>query len=276
MRIGIKGGLHHKNQIGIDLMNGKGIDFSWDVGDPQNDWIMFTDDFNPPVAGKTKIIYGPHISLERLSSFPVRESYYFNSLSPWNRDLCKQLFGDKNFVSLPFPVDIDKFCPQKKDGKPVIYFKRRRREILENFKNSFPSTEFYFFDYSQRYEENNFLHKIARAPYCVWIGSHESQGFALQETLSCNTPVFVIEARDLRDEEQGTSWDSLFPGRVLPCTSASYFDERCGLISSPENFEIDFSLFLENLNLYSPREFILETLSPESCIARWYKVLCRM
>ena len=115
MRIGIRGGLHHKNQIGIDLMNGKGIDFSWDVGDPQNDWIMFTDDFIPPVAGKTKIIYGPHISLERLASFPSGESYYFNSLSPWLVDLTKQLFGDGNFISLPFPVDVDKFCPQKKD-----------------------------------------------------------------------------------------------------------------------------------------------------------------
>jgi len=272
MRIGIRGGLHHKNQIGIDLMNGKGIDFSWNIEDPQNDWIMFTDDFNPPVSGKTKIIYGPHISLERLSSFPVRESYYFNSLSPWLSDLSKQLFGDKKFVSLPFPVDVDKFCPQKKDGKPVIYFKRRKGEILEDFKNFFSNLEFDFFDYTQRYEENNFLHKIARAPYCVWIGTHESQGFALQETLSCNTPVFVIEAKDLRDE-QGGSWDGLFPNKSLPCTSASYFDERCGLISSPENFEVDFNLFLENLNLYSPREFIIETLSPESCIKRWIKTL---
>ena len=81
MRIGIRGGLHHKNQIGVDLMNGNGIDFSWNIEDPQNDWIMFTDDFSPPVAGKTKIIYGPHISLERLSSFPYGESYYLDRKS---------------------------------------------------------------------------------------------------------------------------------------------------------------------------------------------------
>jgi hypothetical protein len=272
MKIGIRGGLHHKNRIGIDLMNGKGIDFSWNIEDPQNDWIMFTDSFNPPVTGKTKIIYGPHISLERLSSFPEGPTYYFNSLSPWLADLTKQLFGNRKFITLPFPVDVDKFCPQEKEGNPVIYFKRRSREILENFKNSFPDIEFDFFDYTQKYEEDNFLNKISRAPYCIWIGTHESQGFALQETLSCNTPVFVIEAKDLRDE-QGGPWDSIFPGKDLPCTSASYFDDRCGLISSPEDFKINFPVFLERLNLYSPREFILETLSPESCIDIWCKFL---
>ena len=275
MRIGIRGYIHHKNQIGIDLMNGNGIDFSWNVDDSQNDWIMFTDNFSPPLAGKTKIIYGPHIPLERLSSFPSGESYYFNALSPWLVDLTKQLFGDKKFISLPFPVDVDKFCPQEKNGKPVIYFKRRKGEILENFKKSFSNVEFDFFDYTQKYEEANFLDKIARAPYCVWIGTHESQGFALQETLSCNTPIFVIEAKDLRDE-QGAPWEDLYPGKDLPCTSASYFDERCGFISSPEEFREEFNLFLENLNLYSPREFILETLSPKSCIDRWHKVLCRI
>ena len=272
MRIGIKGGLHHKNRIGIDLMNGKGIDFSWDIEDSQNDWIMFTDNFIPPAPGKTKIIYGPHISFERLSSFPSQDSYYYNSLSPWQVDLSKKIFGDKKFVPLPFPVDIERFCPHEKNGKPLIYFKRRKGEILENFKNSFPNIEFDFFDYTIGYKEDSFLSKISRAPYCVWIGTHESQGFALQETLSCNTPIFVIEAKDLRDE-QGVPWDSLFPGKDLTCTSASYFDERCGLISSPEDLKVNFPIFLERLNLYSPREFILETLSPKSCINIWCKFL---
>lgn len=272
MKIGIRGGLHHKNRIGVDLMNGNGIDFSWNVEDPENDWIMFTDSFSPPVGGKRKIIYGPHVSLERLSSFPIEENYYFNSLSPWLVDLTKQLFGDKKFVSLPFPVDVGKFCPQEKIGKPVIYFKRRERGILDGFKSSFSEIDFDFFDYTQKYEEEKFLYCISRAPYCIWIGTHESQGFALQETLSCNTPVFVIEAKDLRDE-QGGPWDSLFPGKELPCTSASYFDERCGMISSPDTYSSDFLNFLNNLNLYSPREFILETLSPQACIKRWIRTL---
>lgn len=272
MKIGINGWLHHKNRAGVGLMNGNGINFSSNVEDPENDWIMFTDSFSPPVAGKMKIIYGPHISLERLSSFPEGENYYFNSLSPWLVNLTKQLFGDKKFVYLPFPVDIDRFCPKEKSGNPVIYFKRRDPEILNEFRSLFSDIGFEFFDYSQGYKEDNFLHKISRAPYCVWIGTHESQGFALQETLSCNTPVFVIEAKDLR-EEQGGPWDSFFPGRDLPCTSASYFDSRCGMISSPENYKLDFYKFLNSLNLYFPREFIIETLSAESCIKKWNKVL---
>jgi dTDP-4-dehydrorhamnose reductase len=42
------------------------------------------------------------------------------------------------------------------------------------------------------------------------------------------------------------------------------------------DIKINFPIFLERLNLYSPREFILETLSPKSCIDRWYKVLCQV
>lgn len=254
-------------------MNGKGIDFSRNPGDPQNDWTMFTDNISHFGTGKNKIIYGPHININRLYSFPSGEFDYYNFLSPWLVDLTKDLFKDKKFISLPFPVEINKFLPQEKKGNPVIYFKRRKREILENFKKSFPNIEFEFFDYLQKYDEEVFLNKISRAPYCVWIGSHESQGFAMQEALSCNTPVFVIEAKDLRDEQGEGLWDNLFPGRELPCTSASYFDERCGMISSVETYQEDFTRFLNNLGEYFPRKFILETLSPEACIDKWRKVL---
>ena len=47
--------------------------------------------------------------------------------------------------------------------------------------------------FEKRYQESDFADAISKAPYAIWIGRHESQGFAFQETLSSDTPIFVID-----------------------------------------------------------------------------------
>ena len=135
MKIYIRGWIHHKNEIAIRMMNGRGIDFYYNqVEDVEFDYLMLTDSFSVPnLEYKSGIIFGPHISLEKLGEHPVLNNSVFNSLSPWLSDLSKKLFPGNKYVTLPFPVDVDKFSPSEKKGNPVIYFKRRDPEILKNF-----------------------------------------------------------------------------------------------------------------------------------------------
>ena len=272
MRILVNGWLHPKNRIGIDLMNGKGIDFDIFPSVGTYDYVISTDSFITPREYAKGIIFGPHVSLENAGGFPVGDNIYFNSLSPWLTRLSKEIFGDRNFIDLHFPVDVDRFKPSEKTGKPVFYHKRRNPKIMEEFFSIHNKDEFLFYDYEKGYREEHFLDSISRAPYSIWLGCHESQGFAMQETLSCDTPILVIDSKSLR-EETGGYWDNRLAGLNLPCTSASYFDERCGIISDTNNWKKDLEIFKSLITTYSPREFVIETLSPESCINKWKSIL---
>ena len=269
--------MHHKNERAVQMMNGMGIDFHRSYSQTEEfDYLMLSDSFSVPnIKHKKGIIFGPHISLEKLGEHPKVQNSFFNSLSPWLVDLSKKLFPGNNYANLPFPVDTERFAPGEKKGPPVLYLKRRDPEILSRFLQDNGSIDFKVYDYEKGYSENDFLKSIAEAPYAVWIGCHESQGFALQETLSCDTPIFVIDASSLK-EEVGAGWGNRFnESEPLLCTSASYFDGRCGMKSDPYRFNQEFRFFLEEIRNFRPREFILETLSVDSCIKKWIDLLER-
>jgi hypothetical protein len=58
------------------------------------------------------------------------------------------------------------------------------------------------------------------------------------------------------------------------CTSIPYWDERCGEYFYNENeFEKTFNLFISKLEIYRPREYILENLSVDKCSEKFLKLI---
>ena len=52
----------------------------------------------------------------------------------------------------------------------------------------------------------------------------------------------------------------------IPATTIPYWDERCGdFFYNINNIEEKFNSFLDKLNTYKPREYVLENLSMEVC-----------
>ena len=80
----------------------------------------------------------------------------------------------------------------------------------------------------------------------MWLDAHESQGFALQEALSCNVPLFVWNITSMR-QEYGSSYND------IPATTIPYWDERCGeYFYNINELEDKFNLFLSKLETYKP------------------------
>lgn len=276
MKIGTTGWIHHKNLIGMELMNSEnsGIHFSFNINPSEEcDYLMVTDSFSSNGNFSKGVIYGPHIDLRNNGFYNIstNSNVYINFLSPWLKSLGDIIYPGKNTLALQFPVDVNRFQTSEKNGEPVIYFKRRDRSILNRFLEYRKGNTYKIFDYSSRYNENDFKESIAKAPYCVWIGCHESQGFALEETLSSNTPIFVIDAKSLRDEIG--VWDNWMPEMDLKATSASYFDSTCGILSDALEFEVLFNDFINNIDTFKPRDFVIKTLSPDACIKKWINKL---
>ena len=179
----------------------------------------------------------------------------------------EQMLPVKNF---PFPVEINKFKPTNSiKNKVFIYFKARKHEelnLLTNFlqKNNITYT---IFDYRKGYNENDYIKCLQESKYGIWLGRHESQGFALQEALSMDIPLLVWDVKSMNQEE-GYNYPEIF-GTVIP-----YFDNRCGEYFYETNeFESKYNEFISKLSTYKPREYVLENLSVEKCSENLKKLI---
>jgi hypothetical protein len=271
----IKSGIHHKNLHFI--LNCKQITFHIinDVNEIQNlNLVDFAAVYSPcqPIDvskyPNTKFIFGPQFSVfpdNRLKLIKSEKSAY-NLLSDWVINIwCKySLCNGLNLVPLPFGVDTDKFNeikPKESRTKVFVYLKRRRPDELNDILNLLQSKniEFRIFDYVSRYSEEEYIAYLQNSKYGIWLDAHESQGFALEEALSCNVPLLVWNVSSMNQEFR-SSYNN------IPATTIPYWDARCGeYFYNVDELEETFNKFLSKLDTYKPREFILENLSFDVC-----------
>jgi hypothetical protein len=101
------------------------------------------------------------------------------------------------------------------------------------------------------------------------IDAHESQGFALQEAMSCNVPLLVVDAMSMYDEKSdgiNSVYDFLKPKKLL-ATSVPYWSDECG-IKINEYDDLSNSIDKILSNTYTPREYVVRTLSDKVCMKR--------
>jgi hypothetical protein len=259
------GTLHHKNIEGAKLFNNEWFDIEFNGS--SRDIVIHTSDTNPPIGNLD--VYGPQIDFRIACQI---NSYQVNFLSDWNLNMAKELNHSIKAIKLPFPVNTEKFKPSEKTDSPIIYFKRRNleliKQVVEHLIPSYPNLK--IFSYEDGYEENKYIEATSIAPFCVWVGAHESQGFALQECLSSNTPILVIDIDSMHDEISKTGtryWGREW--RKFKATSAPYFDETCGMITNESNWLTDFDIFINKLSSYNTRKYVLDNLSQEALSKLW-------
>jgi len=222
-------------------------------------------------------LFGPHFSVfpdHHLSLIQSKHSIYIQPgrwvVDLWKKyDICKDL----TMVDIPFGVETDKFCeikPIREKTKIFVYYKTRHPNelsFLEYFLQS-NSIEYTLFHYNKKYKEEDYLQCLQDSVFGIWLGRHESQGFALQEALSCNVPLFVWDVRSMNQE-----FGYHYPD--FPATAVPYWDERCGeIFYTIDELYDKFQFFLSRLDQYQPRQFVLEHLSIEVCEQKFIQ-LCR-
>lgn len=219
----------------------------------------------------TKFIFGPHFHVfpdDRLIPIKGNNSVYIQPsewvLKFWSDNIKYKVVNGLNIQKLPFGVDtvkFDKYKDLSERNKIFIYFKNRDPidlTFIKNFMNS-KNIEYKIFSYNDRYSEEDYINYLRESLYGIWVGGHESQGFALQEALSCDVPLLVWNIKSM-NQEYGSNYED------IPAKTNSYWHERCGeeFFNSLE-LEPIYYKFINNLENYKPREFILENLSLEIC-----------
>lgn len=229
-------------------------------------------------------IFGPHFAVfpDNLNFDNTHKNGIYIQASEWVVEVWKELHFDKlPLYSIPFGVDTDRFTPQG-GSNVLVYFKHRKREELA-FVESFLQRKKYtcytgkvenesshtykIFNYNTKYNEEDYLNYLRTCQFGIWIGGHETQGFALQEAMSCNIPLLVWDVKLMKQE---VGYENVYSHIKTRATTIPYWDKRCGMFFyTEEELEETFNLFISNLDNFKPREYVLENLSYQACKEKW-------
>jgi hypothetical protein len=218
------------------------------------------------------------------SEFAGEKRVVYNCLGDWNKKWCAANGGAAGLplVSWPFPVDTQRFCPggsKEKVFDCLLYWKHRRPEELEIVRSlcRFLGLRFTEISYGS-YDEDDYIRKLRASRFVVWIGGHESQGFALQECLACGLPVLVWDVTSMGQEWNREESVLVYGGRLeshAAATSVPWWDARCGVKVTNEK-DLLRGLFHMACawDTFHPREFVEETLSAAACLRVWISDSC--
>ena len=275
MKILVIGNFHHKNIEGLKRI----LDFlkydyyfttTYSIRNLINNYDIIISPCQPIDTSKypeKKFIFGPHFSVFPTKKLLAINNVHKNSVyiqpSKWAMDTWN-MFNINNIISVKtqfFPVNTEKFKPLEniKRNKVFIYFKRRKKEELFFLKTFLKNkkVEYKIFDYVKKYKEEDYLNYLQKSKYGIILDAHESQGFAIEEALSCNVPLLVWNVRSMAQEE-GASY------QAIPATSIPYWDKNCGEFFYNKNeFQYKYNEFISKLETYKPREFVINNLSVE-------------
>jgi hypothetical protein len=277
--------LHAKNKNGlIKVLEHLKIKYKFgDHSDIESHDIIFSPSspINTQAYPTKKFIFGPHFSV-----FPDKnllEQLYHNyknaiyiQPSDWARDTWIAMGANQYLPihTLPFAVDTELFqpLPHNEKTEAFIYHKTRHPMELEWIRKFLHSKKITFtlFDYDKKYEQNDYIKCLQKAKYGIWLGRHESQGFALEEALSMNVPLLVWDVTSM-NQEYRINYEN------IPATAIPYWDEKCGeSFTDISQLEETFNFFTKRLDEYKPREYILENLSVEACSKRLLEIIGKL
>lgn len=232
-----------------------------------------------------KFIFGPHFSVFPNSIVQKFNNIHGNgiyiqpsqpSVNSWQNEFN---FNKLPMYSIPFGVDTEKFKPCVDRGareNVIVYYKSRdpnEYEILILFLKK-RNIQYKVFNYQTKYNENEFISYLKTCKYGIVLGRHESQGFAIQEMLSLDIPLFVWGV-SLRKQEYPYISQYVHVKSIV--STVPYWSKNCGeLIYNVSDLDTAFDLFLKKLNHYQPRKFILENVSRVKCCEKWNELLHKL
>lgn len=250
------------------------------------DILILNDKFYHPTQfpPSVKIIYGPQLWV--IPEGPIIGSLeqslvgrcVYNSLSKWveNYVITMSTSLIMPITQFPFSIETDYFRPLEppleKTLDCIIYIKRRLKSTIEDVLKivNEKQLKYEIFTYGS-YSQQDYMNALHRSKFMLTVDAHESQGYAIQEAMSMNVPLLVMNAQTFYDEtSDGTtsSYQHLQPLNI-PATSVPYWSDECGIIiTQPLELSEAIDRILIEYNKFTPRNFIVRELSNEVCMKR--------
>jgi glycosyltransferase involved in cell wall biosynthesis len=202
--------------------------------------------------------------------FLIEHPEYYNKIivpSKWveNKFIDKFNFP-KNKICI-WPVGIEKLNTKKEiEFDCLIYFKRRSTHELKIVEDFFASLGISYQVISYGNYQDDDLEKLcSKCKFCFLLNGTESQGIAVQQIMSSNTPLLVWDVTEWTD--QGEEYK-------VSATSIPYWSDECGKVFyDRDDIEITFFEFCDKINEYNPRKYIEENLSFEKSVKKLMEII---
>ena len=271
--------LHPKNLGGLRLL-APHLNFDYTESDDQRfSDIVYAPSRAVEQHSRRQYIFGPHFSVlpdPAINPIDSRNAVYIQP-SPWAVAAWESVSTKIRLHTQSFPVDTEVFNEERplasrlssRSSQIFIYYKRRQPRELAAVESLLHrrKMEYQVFDYTRKYKESDYIYCLKQAKFGIVVGCHESQGFAIEEALSCNVPLLVWNVSSM-NQEYGYSYPD------IPATSIPYWDQRCGMdFHRIDQMEEAFDAFVYQLDSFRPREFVLANLSARACAASFEKLI---
>jgi hypothetical protein len=208
-------------------------------------------------------IIGPQIWLfqnDKFGKFLIENPQYYKYLiapSKWVKNKFVTKLGLPEEKVAIWPVGIEDFSNYDKkvgNSECLIYFKSRSNEELNQVQKFLDSKKIthQVIQYGN-YSEEEFIETVKSSKFCFIIDNTESQGIAIQQIMSTNTPLLVWDVQE---------WNYLGDKYKVPATSVPYWSDDCGeKFYNLSELDITFDRFYGKINTYNPKKLIDAELS---------------
>lgn len=265
------GFFHHMNKNGLDLIM-KNLGWSYVNNINEADIVYSPSTYlNTEQYPNKKFIFGPHFSVfpndsARRISNKFNNSIYiqpsYPSVNTWKNEFN---FNNIPITSFPFPIDFENVrILDDEKTEVIVYHKLRSPEDLKYVTNFLESknVNFHIIKYGS-YKEHDYQQLLDKTKYVVWVGAHESQGFALESVLAKNIPILVWSTK-LRSQEYNCPQEYYTVKSEI--RTAPYWDENCGVVFfNKEDLPESYNTFISKLGHFNPRKYIESVVSIDVC-----------
>jgi hypothetical protein len=243
------------------------------VGKPH---VLFERKWGNPIVFGAGIYSHPVDYLDLLTKYPGIKRVLVPG--EWMRQMFEPYYGDK-VSAWPTGIDTDEWKPTtgSKNIDFLIYDKVRWEH--DKYKDELISPIIKILNDNQlsnlyikygSYIPAELKEKVNQCKAAIFLCEHETQGLAYQQILTTNTPILAWD--------RGGYWQDpdYYPKRVKyrSVSSVPYWDERCGSkFTDINDFAQNLTAFLNQLNTFKPRDYILENLTLEKCAEEYIRIV---
>ena len=199
---------------------------------------------------------------DHVNTLKENPHYYKTIVTPsqWVKDLYvnKCGFSEDKVSVWPVGIELPEY-ERKKEYGCLVYYKRRDEASLSKVRELLADRHIPYnvMEYGQ-YSQNALEILAPESDFCFVLNGTESQGIAIQEIMSYNTPMLVWDVESW--EDQGPEWS-------VPATSVPYWSDECGeRFVNVDDMEVTFDNFYSRIGEYNPRKYVEDNLSYKKSI----------
>lgn len=239
-----------------------------------NNYVVQYDQFGKSIVEKIinskiqnkKIFIGPLYNIQQdleinqlIARYPYIKKIVASNIAKINTTEVDRTFDANNAFVCPSGIIMQKEVQKNleisdREEKCLVYFKKRDISDLEKLVNFLEekNQKYILFEYG-KYNNSQLKKASKKCNFGIIMSRPETQGFGIQEIMSCNLPLLV--------------WDqtiNYYEHLKLSGTTVTIWNEKCGkIIYEIEELINIFDSFKSNLNFYNPAQIVLEQLTFE-------------